>query len=121
MRFVIPVLAFSLAAGQALAQAPAAPAAPAEPTAAAPATPAPQVSHPAPRRMTPMERFKAANTTHDGHLTKDQAQAAHMVATVRHFDAIDKDHKGYVTVDDLHAYASARRAEHHAAAAKPPA
>jgi len=115
MRFVIPVLALTLAAGQALAQTPPAPTPAAPTTTAAPATPAP-----APKRMTYTQRFEAANTTHDGHLTKDQAQAAHMTATVRHFAAIDKDKKGYVTIDDLRTYAAAQRAQHQAAT-KPPA
>jgi hypothetical protein len=39
--------------------------------------------------MTEEERFDAANTPHDGHLTEDQAKAAQ---------------KGYVTMDDLKAY-----------------
>jgi hypothetical protein len=122
MRFVITALALSLAAGQALAQTPAAPAtpAPAAPTTAAPATPAPQATKPVHKRMTFTQRFEAANATHDGHLTKDQAKAAHMVMTVRHFAAIDKDHKGYLTMDDMRAYAAAQRAQHKAAA-KPPA
>ena len=115
MRFVIPILALSLAAGQALAQTPAAP------TEAAPATPAPQVTKPAHPRMTFTQRFEAANTSHDGHLTKDQAQAAHMTATVRHFAAIDKEHKGYVTLDDLRAYTVAQRVRHHTATKTPPA
>ena len=68
---------------------------------AAPATTAP--AHPTAAQTTMMRRFQAANTTHDGHLTKQQAQAAKMTTVVRHFDAIDKDHKGYVTADDLFA------------------
>ena len=118
MRFLIPALALSLMAVPALAQtsAPApAPAAPAKPVAHATAT-----AHP---RMTHEERFDAANTTHDGKLTKEQAHAAHMYATVKHWDAIDRDKKGYVTMDDLKAYAAAQRAAHHAATStkKPPA
>ena len=71
------------------------------------------------RRTRFEQRFAAANTTSDGKLTKEQAQAAHMRLVVRHFDEIDSAHKGYVTVDDLRAYrrtqAAARRA-HRAAA-----
>ena len=63
-------------------------------------------------RMTAQQPFRRANTTHDGHLTKDQAQAAHMTSTVMNWNAIDKDQKGYVTMDDLHASA-AQRAVHH--------
>jgi hypothetical protein len=111
MRFVIPVLAMSVLAGQAMAQTP--PPAPTPPTVTTPAAPT------SPARTTALRRFEAANTTHDGHLTKEQAQAAHMVMTVRHFDAIDKDHKGYVTIEDLSAYAAAQRAQR-GAATKPP-
>jgi hypothetical protein len=56
------------------------------------------------------ERFEAANTTHDGKLTQDQAQAAHMVGVVRHFSEIDADQKGYVTLQDIHAWMAAQRA-----------
>jgi hypothetical protein len=125
MRFVIPALALSLTAVPALAQttAPATPAAPAPaaPTAAAPAAPSTKTTH---TRMTAQQRFDAANTTHDGKLTKEQAQAAHMTSTVKNWDAIDKDKKGYVTMDDMKAYAAAQRAAHHntgTATKKPPA
>jgi hypothetical protein len=101
MRFVIPTLALSLLAAQAITQAQAAP---------------PLASD---QKTTLTQRFEAANTTHDGHLTKQQAQAAHMQTVSRHFDAIDKDHKGYVTVDDISAYTAAQRAQRNATA-KPP-
>jgi len=51
-----------------------------------------------------IERFRAANTTGDGRLTLAQAQAGHMPMIVRHFDAIDAQHKGYVTLQDIQAY-----------------
>ncbi|MCW3475457.1 EF-hand domain-containing protein [Limobrevibacterium gyesilva] len=140
MRWMIPALALAMVAGHAHAQgtmAPAtAPTTPA-PAATAPASPAPSVStqaapatKPAAKpagktastsHMTLQQRFDAANTTHDGHLTKEQARSAKMTQTVRHFDAIDKDHKGYVTMDDLHAYASAQRAQHRTTPAAKPA
>jgi hypothetical protein len=135
MRFLIPTLALSLVALPALAQttaapapstAPAtgAPAASAAPAVAAPAKPAKQATATTSTRMTAQQRFDAANTTHDGHLTKDQAQAARMTSTVKNWDAIDKDKKGYVTMDDMKAYAAAQRAAHHTqttTAKKPPA
>ena len=66
-------------------------------------------------RMTFDQRFGAANTTHDGHLTLEQAKAGNLKYVVRHFDAIDKDHHGYVTLDEAHAYyKSMRAARHHA-------
>lgn len=63
-------------------------------------------------------RFAEANTTHDGHLTLAQAQAANWRYVVKNFQAIDKDNKGYVTVEDIHAYAKARRAARRAHAAE---
>jgi hypothetical protein len=60
------------------------------------------------------ERFDAANTTHDGHLTLQQAEAAHMPMLVKNFSAIDKDGKGYVTEDDVRAYIRERIAERRA-------
>lgn len=59
------------------------------------------------------QRFVEANTTHDGHLTLDQAKTG-MKSVAKKWDVIDKDHKGYVTEDDIHAYYKARR--HHPAA-----
>jgi hypothetical protein len=59
------------------------------------------------------ERFDAANTTHDGHLTQAQADAAKWTYVSKHFSVIDKDHKGYVTVDDIKAYAHAARSAKH--------
>src|SRR5262249_60348806 len=99
---------------------PAAPATSAAPAVAAPAKPAKKASATTSARMTEQQRFDAANSTHDGHLTKDQAQAAHMYSTVKNWDAIDKDKKGYVTMDDLKAYAAAQRAAHHTTITKKP-
>jgi hypothetical protein len=57
-----------------------------------------------------IERFQSANTTGDGHLTLAQAQAGHMPMIVRNFDAIDVQHKGYVTLQDIRAYRQQIRA-----------
>jgi hypothetical protein len=46
-------------------------------------------------RLTLTEHFEQANTTHDGHLTLDQAQAGYK-SVARHFDAIDQDKKGNI-------------------------
>ncbi len=118
MRVTIPILGLALIAAQAQAQTTApsttsptpttppaatmAPAMPASPTTTAPA-------HRTHSRKTLQERFDSANTTHDGHLTLEQAKAG-MPGLARHFDAVDKDKKGYVTLNDIHAYNS----EHHA-------
>ncbi len=61
------------------------------------------------------QRFDAANTTHDGKLTLDQAKAANMTSVVNSFDKIDSGSKGYVTMDDIRAANRARRAAHRAA------
>ena len=85
---------------------------------ALPSTPA-QPSAPATRtrraRVPLAQRFEAANTTHDGHLTQDQARTGNMRGIARDFASIDKDHKGYVTMDDIRASARARRAARRAA------
>jgi hypothetical protein len=81
------------------------PAAP-SPTAAAPA----QAARPAYRRQTLLQRFDDANTPKDGHLTQDQASAARWTYVTRNFDAMDKAHKGFITVDDIRAFARERRA-----------
>ena len=65
------------------------------------------------------ERFAAANTTHDGHLTLAQAQAADLEAVVRNFDAIDAEHRGYVTLDDVRGFMKARRAARQAGGTAP--
>jgi hypothetical protein len=57
-----------------------------------------------------LARFQAANTTNDGKLTLDQAQAAHMIGIVKFFSQIDADHKGYVTIQDIQSWVASRRA-----------
>ena len=64
------------------------------------------------------ERFAAANTTHDGHLTLAQAHAAHMSGVVRDFGLIDKQKRGYVTVEDIQTFRKERRAARAAAEAR---
>lgn len=49
------------------------------------------------------QRFKNADTDHDGFLTRDEAnKGVPMVA--RHFDEIDSKHTGKVSLDDVAAY-----------------
>ena len=92
-------------------------------TASAVAQPAPDMPPPggqvAPPHMNLRQRFEAANVTHDGRLTQDQAAAAGMRGIAAHFDAVDVDHKGYVTLQDLRAFQQARR-QARAAQQKPP-
>ena len=59
-------------------------------------------------RMSWQQRFVHANHTHDGRLTREQANAA-FPSVARWFDAIDADEKGYVTVSDIAAWHKARR------------
>lgn len=65
-------------------------------------------------RRTLQVRFDEANTTHDGHLTLEQARSK-MPSVARDFAAIDTDHRGYVTVDEIKAHARAKRAAKRAA------
>jgi len=117
MRVVLPLATALLLSVPALAQtttttpAPAtsAPATAAPSTSTAPTTTMKKHAH----RQTLQQRFDAANTTHDGKLTKDQAAAANWPYVVNNFDAIDKDKRGYVTTDDIRAYARARHAAKH--------
>jgi hypothetical protein len=107
---LLPILLVSMLLGfQAQAQ-------PAAPTAVPPqaAHPAKTPAAPAHHRMSWQERFAGANTTHDGHLTLEQAKAGY--ATVaRHFSEIDAGKKGYVTQDDITAWHKQQRsARHHA-------
>ena len=55
------------------------------------------------------QRFAAANVTHDGRLTREQA-ATGMPVVARNFDVIDVDHKGFVTLPEIRAFAAERRA-----------
>ena len=77
--------------------------------------PAPAAERPRRQRLTMQERFDAANTSHDGKLTLDQAKAANYTRVVSNFDAIDAKKNGYVTMEDIRAYNRAQRAAHRAA------
>ncbi|WP_205880381.1 hypothetical protein [Lichenicoccus roseus] len=70
----------------------------------------PTASSPALHAHRLQERFDAANTTHDGHLTLLQAQDGDLRMVANHFDDIDIGHKGYVTLNDVRHYAQVRRA-----------
>jgi hypothetical protein len=47
--------------------------------------------------------------THDGRLTRQQA-ATGMPMVARNFDSIDIEHKGFVTLPEIRAFAQERRA-----------
>jgi hypothetical protein len=71
-------------------------------------------------RGTWQHRFDAANTTHDGRLTLEQAKAGHMPMVVRNFSAIDTDHKGYVTKQDIQNFLAAHQQVRRSGAAHAP-
>ncbi|GAB5094789.1 EF-hand domain-containing protein [Caballeronia sp. LP006] len=48
-------------------------------------------------------RFASANTTHDGKLTRAQASSS-MPMVARHFDEIDTQKAGYVTLPQIEAF-----------------
>ena len=54
------------------------------------------------------QRFAAANVTHDGRLTREQAQAG-MPRVAENFDAIDVDQKGFVTLPEIRTFIAGSR------------
>jgi Spy/CpxP family protein refolding chaperone len=69
--------------------------------------------------LSQQQRFTNANTTHDGHLTLDQAKAGYP-SIARHFDAIDKDKRGYITEANIRAFHKTQRTLHHQASSTTP-
>ena len=56
-------------------------------------------------------RFSNANTTRDGKLTKQQADAG-MPRVAQHFDEIDTQKAGYITLPQIEAFMQERGAAH---------
>lgn len=56
------------------------------------------------------ERFTAANTSHDGKLTKQQAELG-MPRVAQHFDQIDTQKVGYVTLPQIEQFLATQRRE----------
>ena len=120
MRYAIPAFAALMLAVSPLAAqttpAPAAPTTSGTPTTGIPTTGMPTTGTPTTGTVKPPRanrldaRFTAANTTHDGHLTLEQAKAAKWRVVARHFDQIDTDKKGYVTEADIRTANAAARA-----------
>jgi hypothetical protein len=76
---------------------------------AAPAT-APATNERMARALSQLQtRFAQANTTHDGKLTREQAQAG-MPMVAQHFDAIDTQHAGFVTLAQIEDFMRERAA-----------
>ena len=114
MRLTMIAAALALLAGSGFAQ-------PVMPRPGQPATaaaPAPANSAASGHRRTMQERFDAANTTHDGHLTLEQARAGRMNAVVRDFADIDTAKRGYVTLDEIKAHRKSVRQAKKAAASR---
>lgn len=65
-------------------------------------------------RKSAADHFADANTTHDGHLTLDQATAGYK-SIAKSFSQIDVEHHGYVTQDDIKAWKASKKAEKQAA------
>jgi len=96
------VIAAGLASASVGAQQPTPPQAPAAAPASPPTADVNEVPQP-PAGMTPgdrkkwfSDRFKQADTNHDGKLTRDEAQAG-MPEVYKRFDKIDARKRGYVT------------------------
>jgi hypothetical protein len=60
-------------------------------------------------RKSAADHFADANTTHDGHLTLDQATSGYK-SLAKSFSQIDVDHHGYITMDDIKAWKAAKKA-----------
>jgi hypothetical protein len=60
-------------------------------------------------RRSAADHFTDANTTHDGHLTLDQATTGYK-SIAKSFTEIDTGHHGYVTMDDIKSWKSAKKA-----------
>ena len=48
--------------------------------------------------------FAAANTTRDGHLTRQQVEQADWPRVAKHFSEIDTDNKGWISAEQIHAF-----------------
>ena len=64
------------------------------------------------------KRFAAADANGDGKLTREEANGK-MPRVYEHFDEIDKNKRGCVTIDDIRAFMVERRAEQKAAKQQP--
>ncbi len=69
-----------------------------------------QDADPAARAAQLEKRFKDADKDGDGKLTRDEAEAG-MPRVAKNFDLIDKDKKGYVTIEGIKAYWASKRGQ----------
>ncbi len=75
------------------------------------APPTPRAAH---AKVTWQQKFAQANTTHDGHLTAEQAKTGY-ASLFKHFIDIDTGKRGFVTLEDVKAWHKQQRAQHHPA------
>jgi len=66
------------------------------------------------------EMFERANVTHDGKLTPEQAQAS-WPSVARHFAEIDKENRGYITMEQIRDWRRAHRHHRRSTSHKAPA
>ena len=57
-----------------------------------------------------LERLKAADTDGNGMISRDEAKA--LPRLLKNFDAIDANHDGQVTMEEMHAFHAAHRGAH---------
>jgi ABC-type glycerol-3-phosphate transport system substrate-binding protein len=109
-RLILALIATAAVPAAALAQMAPSPDAPPDspPPAGAPASP----DHTGGMMQKMQDRFNEANTTHDGHLTLAQAQAANFSVVSDNFTAIDTKKRGYVTFNDIIAWHLDQEAQH---------
>ena len=58
------------------------------------------------------QRFESADSNHDGRISREDARDR-MPFVYRNFDAIDTEHKGYVTMAQIEAYAARQGMSRH--------
>jgi Ca2+-binding EF-hand superfamily protein len=57
------------------------------------------------------EKFNAADTDHDGLLSRDEATKG-MPRVAKHFDAIDANHDGKISLQEIAQFMNSKRAAH---------
>lgn len=57
------------------------------------------------------QRFESADSNHDGRISREDARDR-MPFVYRNFDAIDTEHRGYVTLPQIEAYAARQGIQH---------
>jgi Ca2+-binding EF-hand superfamily protein len=66
------------------------------------------------------KNFDAADKNHDGLLSKQEAQDAHLDLITKNFEAIDVQHRGLVSKQEVHDFIGRSLAQHPAPATSAP-